>query len=686
MMDTDIPDSLPKRLNAASLNGRVRNLKFMLLGLFGIILFRIIWIQLIMPAQYITRVDSFGLGALGNENTILEQGYRGQILDVEGRPFTAQKMRRRVQLEPKSLLEKEKTPLSPEVIQGLADILHDTFPEVIKQPSIDYFYVPSFHGKPIHERGVDGFRSKILLSKEFATEDWNRLYERAYSLFKSCGVKESRLNRILYDEKVFRRYYVEGDMLCHVIGRTGPKQIGIFKQWSLGTSNPKFDSEVQADIGISGIERVLDDRLRFAIGYRRSTFNPNRNFRQARLEPYDGDGVVLTIDKVVQGEVEKELKSLVSEYRPESAVIIITRPYTGEIVALAGAPGFDLNDTASNAWYLPGYRPVNEKEILKNESTFAFSDIIPPGSTFKPLIIGAALETGRLSENARIDCPHKYPEDYKFPVKESGYSVLGVVPWQKVISESSNTGTARIMKEHLTFPVAYEFIRKLGFGRITSPFLYGEVPGNIRRGEDDYRVVDHYRVAIGQSISVTGIQMMMAYGCLANGGYLYEPRLIDRFIRAGESEPDSLYENIAITEGVYSDRTCRLINQAMVDVVEDGTGTSVKMDNYLVAGKTGTAEILGQEGKRLKQLGHRAYISSFIGFIPGSEPVDPTELKARRKERLCIGVWVKAPRGAAYYGGVVAGPTFKRISEFLVRHYRIEPDRKDKSLTLNQSR
>lgn len=686
MMDTDIPEILPKRLNAASLNSRVRNLKYMLLGLFGIVLFRIIWIQLIMPSQYITRVDNFGLGALGNENTILEQGHRGQILDVEGRPFTAQKMRRRVQLEPKNLLEGKNKPLKVEVIQGLADILHDTFPEIIKEPSIDYFYVPSHRGKPFDQRGVDGFRGKTLLSKEFSTGDWNRLYDRAYALFKSHGVKTSRLNSVLYDEKAFRRYYVEGDMLCHIIGRTGPKQVGIFKQSTLGTDNPRFEEETQADIGISGVERLLDDSLSYAIGYRRSTFNPNRNFRQSRLEPFDGDTVVLTIDKVVQGEVEKELKSLVSEYRPESAAVIITRPYTGEIVALAGAPGFDLNDTANHAWHLPGYRPVNDQEILKNESTFAFSDMIAPGSTFKPLIIGAALETGRLSENAHIDCPHKYPENYKYPVKESGYSVLGVVPWKTVISESSNTGTARIMAEYLTFPVAYEYIKKLGFGRITSPFLYGEVPGNIRRGEDDYRVVDHYRVAIGQSISVTGIQMMMAYGCLANGGYLYEPRIIDRFIHGGDSESHSLYENHLVAKGIFSDRTCRLINKAMVDVVDIGTGKSLKMDEYMVAGKTGTAEILGQERTRLKKLGHQAYISSFIGFIPGSEPVDPAELKARRKERLCIGVWVKAPRGSAYYGGQVAGPTFKRISEFLVRHYRIEPDRKEKSFTLSQTR
>jgi cell division protein FtsI/penicillin-binding protein 2 len=658
-----------QRTRAAGLVIRVKVLKLFLLGLFALIGGRLCWMQLIDSRNYITRVDNVISNLLGYHSVQLDKAPRGLIVDREGRPFATQKVLRRVTMEPTALQRPDES-LRTEDAKKVLEVLTRFFPDRLNGNISDF----GRFADPENPEGDFIPKVNVLLNPEMTDEDWSRL-NRELGALEDLKVD---LSRLVIERRYFRRHYVEGDMLSHVLGKTSKTQVNYFGFAEVtGEDGQKQKikellSHSNRDIGESGLEKILEDYLQPGFGYRKSVFNRFRNFRVEQLKPEAGEHIVLAIDKHVQFEAEMELDRIMEEHDPVSAAIIITHPATGDVIAIASAPRFDLNELGDFGWGL------RDKVAIPNsvQRTIAFSDHFSPGSTFKPLILGAALELGRLSEGAMIQCDGTYSGGSGPPVSESSGKVLGLVPWQDVIAQSSNTGTARIMVEYLGFKNGYQFIKKLGFGERTSRFLEREARGDLRGGPQDYNPVDYPRFAIGQSISVSGIQMMMAYGCIANGGTLYEPRIIDRFFDGDHAVETSVYPSLVRGSNIFSEKTCRLLNDAMVRVVEEGTATNVKMNDFLVAGKTGTAEIKTSEAWSDAFRRRHSYISSFIGYFPASHPLDPEMLEDIRKQRYCIGVWVKGPkRGGSYYGGTVAGPHFTRMARFLARYFRIPPDR-----------
>ncbi len=348
-------------------------------------------------------------------------------------------------------------------------------------------------------------------------------------------------------------------------------------------------------------------------------------------EPIDGFDVVLTLDMEFQTILEDELKSGAEKYRAKEAEAILLDPHTGEVLAMANYPQFDPNH----------YRryPLS---VMRNR---AISDLFEPGSTFKLVLLTAALE------NLHLDL------DRDIVFCENGkYRLLGRTVWdhkpygwltfRKVIENSSNIGCMKIA-DRLQREVLYRYARNFGFGMITGIDLPGESPGKLHPLKRFSRI-SHYFLSIGYEVGTTPLQLINAYAAVANGGKLLRPFVLKEVLG---SQREPLYANQPeVIRQVISRETARLVTQTLTGVVNHGTGRFAALPALTIAGKTGTAQVYDPEKK---DYDNRRHVASFVGFFPAEAP------------QYVLLVVVKEPRGE-YYGGRVAAPIFKNIARRLI--------------------
>ena len=672
----------------------------MLLAGFGIIIANLAYMQLIAPGKYGMLVDKALRGVLGTQSIIHESASRGLFLDREGRPLTTQKLIRRVQCTPKNFGDK-----SIDKDHEIYEALKKHFPDEEEIHSGHLVYqvlVEEFRDlKGVLGKDLNFFqRSNYVLSVNCPNQVWDKLTHKLENYYEQ-GLLENRPGSMVHEFVTFRRHYVEDNMLCHLLGGVERRQAFVrsekdnasdveseidladnVKKKDSTVSNldrtysmsPSISASVKLDIGTAGLERKFDDYLAPKIGWRHSLFSPNRSFRLAQLTPEPGKNILLTIDKLIQLEAQKQLIKIKEDFDPVAAAILVVHPKSGQIIAMAGFPDFDLNDIADHGW---GLKKGGLGQVTRESMTFSAQ--FAPGSTFKPIILAAALEEGVLEKGEIIDCPRTYPPGNRFPIKESNRGHKGPIPWEAIVYESSNVGTAKVTMEKLGFPKAYGYMKKLGFGQPSSGgYLPGEKRGDIRQGVTSYSPVDHPRVAIGQSFSVTGIQMMMAYSALANDGNLLEAQIIQGFCSNNDLDDIKYYPSRNRRSKIFSPKTCDLMINAMRGVVEHrkGTGKKARMENHTVAGKTGTAQILSPTANFVVPDDHYKFTGSFIGFFPASSPKRQIEREKIIDQRFAVGVWVYAPskKGRQYYGGQVAAPAFKEMCEHIAKIYHIPSD------------
>jgi cell division protein FtsI/penicillin-binding protein 2 len=361
-----------------------------------------------------------------------------------------------------------------------------------------------------------------------------------------------------------------------------------------------------------------------------------------------GDNIILTIDEGLQYIVEKELDGAMAKWRPVSASVIMMNPFTGEILALANRPAYDLNHG----------RRAGDDEMRDR----AITDIYEPGSTFKIVTGTAALEE-------KIVRP-----DSTFDVSQGSIKVGGkvihdahrhdILSFSEVIQKSSNVGTIMIGMK-LGKEKIYEYAKRYGFGERTGIDLPGEVSGWIRKPEK-WSATSIGAIPIGQEVAVTPLQVLRAYSAIANGGYLVRPHVVSEIMTPGGATVYSFKQEKE--ERVISEKTAKLFRDILKGVVEDGgTATEAAVDGNQVAGKTGTAQLIDPVTKRYS---HQKYVSSFVGFVPADHP------------RLAMIVIVYEPKGAIY-GGVVAGPMFKNIADQALSYLNVpRDDSQEKNLLL----
>lgn len=343
-------------------------------------------------------------------------------------------------------------------------------------------------------------------------------------------------------------------------------------------------------------------------------------------EPEPGGDVVLTVDSRIQEIAHAHLAAAVAEQRAASGFVIVTRPKTGEILALVSLPTPDPHD--AETW------------TKSNLRVRAISDAFEPGSVYKIVAFTAAFEEGRLAAEERIDCLNGTRDiPGGRPIRDD--HPCGTVPAWEVMARSSNIGTG-LIAERVGAEGYYRTEKAFGFGPVTEVELPGEARGWIPE-PSAWSLRSLVTMAFGQEVSCTGIQLAMAYGAIANDGHLMKPLLVQE-VRAADGSVMERREP-EVVRRVMRPAVAAAMRTVLRSVVTEGTGTAAEGEGWGAAGKTGTAQ------KYIKELGRYSterYVASFVGFAPWDDP-----------EVLCV-VVLDEPRGNIY-GGSVAAPVFRRI-------------------------
>ena len=390
--------------------------------------------------------------------------------------------------------------------------------------------------------------------------------------------------------------------------------------------------------GLSGLELQLDDQLAGSSGSRTIVRDPfGRTIDVVDDEKVEeGKDVYLTIDDTIQGQAERVLHRTMSRWSAKSATAIVLDAKTGGILALADEPGFDANEYPTVAKW--------DEELLRNR---AVTDTYEPGSTFKIVTVGGVLESNLVTPETKFRLPYEIPVADRV-IHDAEPRKTETMTVSEILSRSSNVGVVTLAQQ-LQRDRLDEWIRRFGFGRTTGVDYPGESPGIVLKPEE-WSGSTIGNVPIGQGIAVTPMQMIAAYGAIANGGVWLQPHLVDRIEGSGRVD---VKERRVLSEGTADELT-----QMLRGVVEEGSGTTAQIPGYRVAGKTGTAAKPEPTGG----YSDTRYVASFVGFAPAKRP------------EIVVLVTVDEPRGTIW-GGVVAAPAFADIMEFALQYLEIPPDR-----------
>jgi cell division protein FtsI (penicillin-binding protein 3)/stage V sporulation protein D (sporulation-specific penicillin-binding protein) len=428
--------------------------------------------------------------------------------------------------------------------------------------------------------------------------------------------------RGVYFEHDSNRMYPNGAMLCHVIGFTD------------------FEHH-----GIQGVEASMEEYLHGQDGYRFIEHNRAGQeivpYRGQEHPPRDGYEVHLTVDLSLQNIVENEIDAAMKEYSPEKATIILMRPQTGEILAMANRPNFDLN-----------LRSEAKPEEMKNR---AIIDMMEPGSTFKIVAAAAALNEHKLRPDSTIFCENGLWNFNGTALHDHrAFSYLSV---RDILIKSSNIGAAKLALS-VGEQKFYEYVRSFGFGERTGIELPGEINGLIRPPQS-WSKISITRIPMGHEIAVTPLQMTVAMATIANGGKLMTPRIVKSITTSDGKIVSSL--SPVMFRQVISPETAREIGDALRGVVSDrGTAAAAAVPGFTIAGKTGTAQKVDPRGG----YEHGKYVVSFAGYLPAEHP---------EFVGLVVLDDAHTSKPELNYGGLIAGPIFSRVAEKAAQYLDLRP-------------
>lgn len=429
--------------------------------------------------------------------------------------------------------------------------------------------------------------------------------------------------RGVYSVAEGRRFYPHGNLAAHILGFVG------------------IDSQ-----GLEGLERRYDQLIRGEPHYLevdRDAHGREMFTGGVQAPPAQGARVELTIDAAVQEVTERELAAGVAAQKAAGGAAIVLDPGTGEVLALANVPTYNPNE--------PG--DTTDKRWRNRVRDRAITDPYEPGSTFKAILAAAALEERAVSPAEMFNCEMGHFQIGRWTIHDA--HPHGWLSFAEVIQFSSNIGASKV-GERLGKDRYYGYLRAFGFGQRTGIELPGETPG-IMRPVETWAHIDLATHSFGQGVSVTPVQMAAAFGAIANGGSLMRPFLVRRVLTpqgdvALENEP-------TVVRRVIGAKASATTTELLRRVVEEqgGTGSKARMDDFSVAGKTGTAQKVDPHtgAYSTKKIG------SFVGFVPADKP------------RLVILVLIDEPSAGSSYGGVVAAPIFKAIALSALKRLGVEP-------------
>jgi cell division protein FtsI/penicillin-binding protein 2 len=433
--------------------------------------------------------------------------------------------------------------------------------------------------------------------------------------------------RGVYGTRGYKRVYPGNQLAAHVLGYINKE------------NTPVTGAEKHLDLYLKGQDGWIESEKD---GARREL----AQFRTREVDPIDGHDVVLTIDSVIQNMIERELDTIAAKFNPKFATIIVSDPRTGAILGMANWPSFDLNNFA--------------KAPLDVQRNFAVTDIIEPGSTFKIVAAGGALNDGVVSRFSTFDCENPMVvingKERRLPKEDHAMGTLNVA---EIVSKSSNRGAAHLAMR-LGNQRFFEYARAYGFGQKTGFALApnAEVGGIL----DDPKRWDGLtitRMPMGHAVAATPLQIHMAMSAVANGGALLRPQIIKE-VRDPEGNVVRRLE-IEKRAQVLKPSVATELAQLLHGVVgPEGTAKGFDIEGFEIAGKTGTTQKI-IDGK----YSTNRHVASFVGFFPASRP------------EIVLSVIVddaKVPGGLAY-GRAVSAPAFHHVAEQLIQYLDIKPVR-----------
>jgi len=494
-------------------------------------------------------------------------------------------------------------------------------------------------------------RAKSVTAPEQVAETLSKVldlnYNSVYSKVSNRGISETTIKRQVSAEDVSiirsqnldgvyvasetTRIYPYGDFLTQVLGFVSVDGVG---QSGIEAYYDKYlagiDGKILTQTDLIGVE-IDDEEIMY-------------------LPAVAGYDVVLTIDYAIQSVVEYVLDFIMQAHSPKSAKCIVMDVTTGEILAMAITPSYDMNNI-----------PRDDIETLMELSRNSLiTDIYEPGSTFKVITVSADLEEVSLGN------PNAFDENHIFSSSGVRYVDGGKIScWTKHINGKHSNENISMALNNSCNPVFtdialslgadtfYEYLEKFGFGQTTGIDFAGEQSG-LLVSLDNVTNGDLARIGFGQTIAVTPIQLCAAVAAAVNGGILYQPYLVKEIVDSNTGSVVKSFGSV-IKGRAISVETSKKIAEMLEEVVTNGSGKQCYIAGYQVGGKTGTAQkyidgVVAQ-GKN---------ISSFVGFFPASSP-----------KYLCM-VMVDEPVGVTY-GSVVAAPYAKLIFEQIINYYNIKP-------------
>ncbi len=576
--------------------------------LFGGIFFRLSVLHL-RPAEWIyAPIEAF------RSYELKRMGTRGPIVDRNGEILAVDLIAHHVVLDPKYIAAHGDADLVCRTLAAEFKSSEEELRGYLKDEKRQYVRFRQF--VPGHQL------------QRFERRDFGVVYRP--STVAGGAAEGVRLRGVILEEVPLRRY-PKGALMAHVVG---------------------FANREGA--GAAGVELQMDKYLRGKEGHRISKKDGRRrevySARQRDIPPENGATVVLTLDQHLQHVVEQTIEKTCNQYRAKAAWAIMQHIPTGEILAMASFPSYDLNRY--------GKAPA---EWMRNR-TIGFN--YEPGSTMKAGVIAAAIDEGAVTTADRFDCENGvWTYGGKALHDSHGEGVLAV---PDIIKVSSNIGTAKIALE-LGSRKLYERLRLFQFGSRLGVGLPGEEAG-IFYSPENWSKISITRIGIGHEIGVTSLQVLSMMSAIAYNGVQMSPLLVKRVIAPDgtvlqENRPKVLGRPIS---PATARKMCRMLARVVAE--EDGTGRKARVEGYAVAGKTGTAQKI-RPSKEGGGYYAKKFISSFVGFLPVDNPQIGIVVVADDP-----GVMTESGWKIKYSGGAVCAPAFKEIAEFAVRYLRIAPE------------
>ncbi|KOG08735.1 MULTISPECIES: peptidoglycan D,D-transpeptidase FtsI family protein [Streptomyces] len=603
------PARQPRTIRLGSPRPRLRLVSLGLTLVMIAFVVRLLQVQAVDASAYAAKADKYRF----QEYTLSAE--RGEITDRSGIALAASVDAYDITADPKLFTpEESKVPDAPEQAAALlAPLLGKEPAELAKKlrtPKSRY----------------------TLLARKQTPQVWNQIKDlkRVYGqkAQRSAGGNGVNLLGGVLSEPSTKRVYPNGELAAGILGYVNAE-----------------------GKGAGGVESMLDPELAGRDGTIRFTQSGGRQVPTAGSQgtpAVPGSDIELTIDRDIQWAAQQAITDQVRKSKADRGYVIVQDTRSGEVLAMANAPGFDPNDlSAANA---------------ASMGNAALQDAYEPGSTSKVMSMAAVLEEGKAAPGTHVTVPNRLHRGDRL-FKDDVDHKTWYLTLNGVLAKSSNIGTILATgRLGATQPeanrVLYSYLRKFGIGSPTGLDYPGETAGILAKPED-WSTSQQYTIPFGQGLSINAMQAASVYSTIANKGVRVEPSIV-----RGTKGPDGRFVPAPAPKEsrVVSEKTADTLAKMLESVVDDreGTGTKAAIPGYRVAGKTGTANRVDPELGRYK-----GYTASFAGFAPADNP------------QITVYCAIQNPTKGSYFGGQICGPIYKKVMEFALKTLHIAPTGSD---------